>query len=90
MSSLNFDGIICSEDQIDKKHINDILVKEGLFKILAYSNLSSSSKLFDYSLKIPTSIKELNNIIESAAAKKFIKNSSIKIKSYSLDKNQKN
>tara|TARA_B100000401_G_scaffold334971_1_gene233902 strand:- start:158 stop:784 length:627 start_codon:yes stop_codon:yes gene_type:complete len=90
MSSLNFDGIICSEDQIDKKHINDILVKEGLFKILAYSNLSSSSKLFDYSLKIPTSIKELNNIIESAAAKKkFIKNSSIKIKSYSLDKNQK-
>ena len=70
MSSLNFDGIICSEDQIDKKHINDILVKEGLFKILAYSNLSSSSKLFDYSLKIPTSIKELNNIIESAAAKK--------------------
>ena len=45
MSSLNFDGIICSEDQIDKKHINDILVKEGLFKILAYSNLSSSSKL---------------------------------------------
>ena len=45
MSSLNFDGIICGEDQIDKKHINDILTKKGLFKILASSNLSSSSKL---------------------------------------------
>ena len=45
---------------------------------------------FDYILKLPTTIKEINNIVESSAAKnKFNKNSSIKIKSYFLDKNEK-
>ena len=39
---------------------------------------------------MPTSIKELNKIIESSEAKnQFTKNSSIKIKKYFLDKNEK-
>ncbi len=47
-------------------------------------------KDFDYVLKLPMSVKDLNEIIDaSAAKKKFNKNSSIKIKSYNLDKNEK-
>tara|TARA_B100000700_G_scaffold320121_1_gene416773 strand:- start:461 stop:874 length:414 start_codon:yes stop_codon:yes gene_type:complete len=52
--------------------------------------ISKIKKNFDYILKLPTSIKELNKIIESSEAKnQFTKNSSIKIKKYFLDKNEK-
>ncbi len=44
----------------------------------------------DYIISLPTSVKEINTIVESGSAKKkFIKNSFIKIKSYILDKNEK-
>ena len=45
---------------------------------------------FDAILKLPATINEINSIIESSVAKKvFNKNSSIKIKDYFLDKNEK-
>ena len=45
---------------------------------------------FDASLELPTSLKEINSIVESTfAKKKFSKNSSIVIKSYVLNKNEK-
>ena len=41
-------------------------------------------------LKLPTSVKDMNEIIEISAVKKeFNKNSSIEIKNYLLDKNEK-
>tara|TARA_Y100000591_G_C21841011_1_gene705637 strand:+ start:1378 stop:2007 length:630 start_codon:yes stop_codon:yes gene_type:complete len=44
----------------------------------------------NYSLKLPTNLKELNTLIENSVIKKnFNKNSSIKIKNYILDKNEK-
>ena len=44
----------------------------------------------DEYLQIPTTLKELNNIIENTIAKKkFSKNSSIKVKEYFMDKNEK-
>lgn len=44
----------------------------------------------DADLELPTSIKELNSVIESTdAKKKFNLNSSIKIKNYLLNKNEK-
>ena len=44
----------------------------------------------DAVIQLPTTIKEINNIVEnSVAKKKFNKNSSIKIKNYLLDKNEK-
>ena len=53
-------------------------------------NKKSSSDVFDSIIKLPTSLKEINNVIESTAAKKkFNKNSSIEIKSYLLNKNEK-
>ena len=44
----------------------------------------------DASLELPATLKEINAIVENTAAKnKFNKNSSIKIKSYLLNKNEK-
>jgi len=45
---------------------------------------------YDASLELPTTIKEINAIIENTAAKKkFNINSSIKVKNYLLNKNEK-
>ena len=45
---------------------------------------------YDASLELPTSLKEINSTIENAAAKNlFNMNSSIKIKNYVLNKNEK-
>ena len=51
---------------------------------------SKFSDKFDAIITLPTSIKEINEIVEASFAKKqFNLNSSIKIKKYFLDKNEK-
>ena len=70
--------------------LKDIFKKYKCFKILATDNNSKLSNDYDYLLKLPTTIKEVNNLIEGSAAKnEFAKNSSISIKDYILDKNEK-
>ena len=45
---------------------------------------------FDAFLELPAALKEINTIIENTVArKKFNKNSSIKIKNYLINKNEK-
>ena len=45
---------------------------------------------YDANLELPATLKEINSIVENTAAKKkFNKNSSIEIKSYFLNKNEK-
>ena len=45
---------------------------------------------YDAYLELPTNLKEINAVVENVAAKsKFSKNSSIKIKEYLLNKNEK-
>ena len=54
-----------------------------------YSN-KVSKEIFTDTISLPMRIEELNNIIENSVIKKnFIKNSSIKIKNYILNKNEK-
>ena len=73
------------KDKKQKEHIN----KDNLIKIC----LGKSKDLkdnFDAILELPTTLKDINSIVENTAAKKkFIKNSSIQIKSYLLNKNEK-
>ena len=88
ISYSNFNGFICHEDNL--KIVENDLNSISCFKVLATKNNIKNKKNFDYILKLPTSIKELNKIIESSEAKnQFTKNSSIKIKKYFLDKNEK-
>ncbi len=83
-------GFVCHEENLEDKETEQILKSYNCFKILITKNKKKKINIFDYILKLPTSVKELNNIIEkSAAKKKFNLNSSIKIKSYLLDKNEK-
>ena len=85
----DYDGIICFDDNLNKNEKDEIRTK-NCFKVLATLEPINKNKFFDYILKLPTSVKELNDLIENIVAKeKFSKNSSIKIKSYLLDKNEK-
>ena len=59
-------------------------------KIFLSSKKNKIPDLFQFSITLPIKIIELNEIIESQFIKKnFNKNSSIKIKEYELDKNEK-
>ena len=67
----------------------DILDNNNLIKILV-SNSDEKTSIYDAVLKLPTSLNKINSTIEQIAAKKiFNENSSIKIKNYLLDKNEK-
>ena len=86
----NFDGFICHQDNLDNKSTGEILKNLHCVKILATANNITKNQNFDTILKLPTSIREINDILEASfAKKKFSKNSSITIKTYLLDKNEK-
>ena len=86
----DYDGIICHELNSENKEFLQLIEKSDCFKILVSLQKSANSKFFDQVLSLPTTPNELNNIVESCAAKKnFSKNSSIQIKEYFLNKNEK-
>ena len=86
----NCDALICHEDLLNnEKQINNILIADKFVKILA-SSTNNKTNNFDGILKLPASLSEINFIIENLTAKKkFNLNSSIEIKNYILDKNEK-
>ena len=88
--TINCDVLICHEDFLNnEKQVNNILIANKFVKILA-SSTNNKINNFDGILKLPASISEINFIIENLTAKKmFNVNSSIEIKNYILDKNEK-
>ena len=57
---------------------------------ICLSKKNNQIKKWDENILLPTTVKEINTVIEnSVAKKKFNKNSSIKVKKYLLDKNEK-
>ena len=85
----NFDVILFHEDALNDKENYKIISKSNCLKILA-SNLKKPSENFDAFLKLPSFLKEINSVVENVAAKNvFSKNSSIQIKKYFLNKNEK-
>tara|TARA_B100000941_G_C28451656_1_gene525384 strand:+ start:269 stop:886 length:618 start_codon:yes stop_codon:yes gene_type:complete len=86
----NVDVLICHKDKLEDKEAMNLIKKHNCLKILASNKDIKNLKTFNFILKLPTSIKEINNLVESSIAKeKFVKNSSIYVKSYSIDKNEK-
>ena len=84
----NYNGFMCHEDNL--KIAESDLISMNCFKILVTKSNIQNKKYFDSILKLPTSLKEINEMVESSAAKnQFTKNSAIKIKDYFLDKNEK-
>ena len=84
----NLDIVICHEEkEFDAKQDN--LNNKSILKILASKNKYKASN-YDGFLNLPTSLNELNSIVEQTISKKiFSKNSSILIKDYLLNKNEK-
>ena len=86
----DFDILLVHQDYLKDESSKNFLQTIEKIKILARNSQKSKRTLFYDELKLPTSIKEINQIVENSIAKKnFITNSSIKIKDYILDKNEK-
>ena len=85
----NYDILIFHDNALKNIASKDIINKSTAIKILASSKNDTSVK-YDSFLKLPATIDEINNIVEISRAKNtFNKNSSVQIKKYFLDKNQK-
>ena len=86
----NLHGIIYHQDTSHDDRLKDILKKNKCLKILAINRDLKLSNDYDHVLKLPATIEEVNNLIEVSVAKnEFAKNSSVSIKNYILDKNEK-
>ena len=73
---------------LDKK-LKDYIQNNKSIKICA-SNIKDLKDDYDASLELPTTLKEINSVVENTAAKKkFSQNSSIVVKNYLLNKNEK-
>ena len=83
-----FDVVILHKESLESKQSIDIINTFNTIKILASDKIDNN--IYDSVLQLPTTINEINSIVESSVAKKvFNSNSSIKIKKYLLDKNEK-
>ena len=77
-----------SDALIDKKQKKYIETNNSIK--ICLGNKKDLQNNYDGNLELPTTLKEINAIVENASAKKkFSKNSSIVIKSYLLNKNEK-
>ncbi len=86
-----FDVLFVHEDCLKNINIKKkLLEQKNKIKILVSSSIKKNIDNFTDILILPTKIKDINKIIEDTVVKKdFNKNSSIKIKEYVLDKNEK-
>ncbi len=87
-----YDVLLIHEDYLKDltQFKKDFLKKTDKLKVLATHSLKNPSNIFLNKLSLPIYIKDLKQIIENLVVKRsFSKNSSIKIKGYILDKNEK-
>ncbi len=88
-NSSDFDVILFHEEALRDKNDKKIICNSNSLKVFASNNKNSSNN-YDTFLEIPSSLKEINSVVENVAAKRiFSKNSSIEIKRYLLNKNEK-
>ena len=88
-NSSDFDVILFHEEALKDKEDKKIINNSNSLKICSSNNKNSSNN-YDAFLEMPSSLKEINTVVENIAAKKaFNKNSSIEIKKYLLNKNEK-
>ena len=86
----SYDILFCHQDFFKNNPSIEIFKKSNKIKILAYNSDKVKFDLFVDKIFLPTKFEEINRIIEGSIIKKnFSENSSIKIKNYILDKNEK-
>ena len=83
------DIILFHTDILLDKKLKNYVLNNKLIKICVW-NREQPNHDFDASLKLPTTLEEINFIVENTAVKKkFNINSSISVKNYLLNKNEK-
>ncbi len=86
----NFDVLLVHESCLKIPEINKLLYESNIIKVLLFHTKKINTNIFPDKLLLPATIKEINQTIENSIIKKnFTKNSSIQIKDYILDKNEK-
>ena len=83
------DVIIIHQEALKNNTKKNFIEKSNAIKIYASKRKDVLNK-YDAYLELPANLKEINAAVENIAARsKFIENSSIKIKNYLLNKNEK-
>ena len=83
------DVILIHNEALKDKNKKNFIESSNNTKIFASKTKDLSSN-YDGYLELPANLKEINAVVENVTAKsKFSKNSSIKIKNYLLNKNEK-
>ena len=86
----NHDVLILHQDGLVGDSLEKLLKDSKKIKILVSNTSGKKKDQFNEIISLPVKISDLNQIVENAITKKnFIKNSSISIKQYKLDKNEK-
>ena len=86
----NINGILIEDTSVNNLIKTKYFTDKNLIKIIALKNTKLKLKKDYEILNLPTTIKDINLKIESSVAKsKFTQNSSIVIKNYHLNKNEK-
>ena len=82
--------VILIHNEVLKEETKKIFVKNSNSIKIYASKRNDLSNNYDAFLELPANLKEINSLVENIAAKsKFVKNSSIEIKNYLLNKNEK-
>ena len=86
----NHDVLILHQDGLVGDSLEKLLKDSKKIKILVSNKSDKKNDQFNEIISLPLKISDLNQIVENAITKKnFSKNSSILIKQYKLDKNEK-
>ena len=86
----NHDVLILHQDGLLGDSLEKLLKGSKKIKILVSNKSDKKKDQFNEIISLPLKISDLNQIVENAVTKKnFNKNSSILIKQYKLDKNEK-
>jgi|TARA_B100001093_G_C26458370_1_gene855323 hypothetical protein len=81
--------ILIHHEALKDKKIKNFIEGSNAIKIFASKSVNSLAS-YDAYLELPSNLKEINAVVENITAKsKFSKNSSIEIKNYLLNKNEK-
>ena len=86
----DYDVLIFHKDCLVVDSLEELLKNSEKIKILASNTSERKKNYFNDIISLPVKISDLNQIVENSVIKKnFNKNSSILIKKYKLDKNEK-
>ena len=87
--SNKYDAILIHKEALKDKNKKNFITKSTAIKIYA-ANKKDLLSNYDAYLELTANLREINAVVENISAKsKFSKNSSIEIKNYLLNKNEK-